>query len=76
MLSFFVQEIESKYFGKKKTSAHGCRSIFVGKQDLCDEMFDQNIYLKCWCSAPLRKGLYPEHLLFDIVKPSSVNPIT
>lgn len=46
-----VQKVPSKYFGKEKTSAHGCRSMFVDKHNLGDEMFDQNVYLKCWRST-------------------------
>lgn len=68
-----IQKMPSKYFGKEKTCAHRCRSFFVGKHEVRDEMFDQNVYLKCWCSTRPRQGFYLKHLFFVIVKVSSAN---
>lgn len=70
-----VQNVPSIYFEKEKASAHRCKRFFVGKYNLCDEMFDQNVYLKCSCSTRLRKAFYYKHLFFVTVKESSVNPI-
>lgn len=69
------RKCQANILGRRKPSAHRYRSFFLGKQNLCDEMFGQNVYLKWWCSTRQRKGFYPKHLLFIIVKESSVNPI-